>query len=684
MVASLQPPPLRRSRRARSIATGSGSPAARRPLKPEPSSSDLLRLEAVADRLLSITARRSPPQDKLSTAQVTVKPQPLQSSFIPELGNPSRVRCQQPSHLHSRVKLTRPARPRLLCSRATLHVTSMLGKCDFAVRTRLSKSPRCMLAYRIKVVPTWVSFGITTFLGQRSPTGPPIVLGVPLGSPKTSYVPLGSHVERVRERASSWAGVEVRAKASWQATRRKISPRKGARRGGARGGRGAGRIQPKEQPVVQAANPTAPVTQADLAAMEQYYQDMLQAPLAPFLAMQQTQAAPAQAQTVPPPASVEAQPASVQLSVKAKHLRDFRKYNPKTFDGSMDNPTKAQMWLTSIEKISKYMKCPDDQKVQYAVFFLEDRGTAWWETAERMLGGDYAKQQKFLNLEQGDMTVEQYDANFDMLSCFAFDVVKDEKARTEKFVRGLRLDLQGIVRALRPTTHVDALCLTLDLSLHERVDPSKAADRGSALGQKRKVESQPDVTPQRNLRLGGVFQRHRRELAAAGRTLRDYLFVLAVEEFMEVVAWPRVEFTSSAGNQGMPPTLVLENSLRLPRTGHPLPNREEFLPLLVRRPSELHVGSEVESLSGVLSVSTPSEEDFDVILGMDWLSANHASIDYFRKEVVFNPPFGTSFKFKGAGIVCIPKVISAMKASKLLSQGRGKGKGKGKMTSDQK
>ncbi|KAA0035205.1 hypothetical protein E5676_scaffold991G00350 [Cucumis melo var. makuwa] len=30
------------------------------------------------------------------------------------------------------------------------------------------------------------------------------VLGVPLGSPKTSYVPLGSHVPRVRKRASSW------------------------------------------------------------------------------------------------------------------------------------------------------------------------------------------------------------------------------------------------------------------------------------------------------------------------------------------------------------------------------------------------------------------------------------------------------------------------------------------------
>ena len=92
---------------------------------------------------------------------------------------------------------------------------------------------------------------------------------------------------------------------------------------------------------MQAANPNAPVTQTDLAAMEQRYQDMLQAALAPFLAAQQIQAALIQAQTVPPPASVGVQPAPVQLSVEAKHLRDFRKYNPQTFDGSMDNPTRC-------------------------------------------------------------------------------------------------------------------------------------------------------------------------------------------------------------------------------------------------------------------------------------------------------------------------------------------------------
>ncbi|KAA0050376.1 ty3-gypsy retrotransposon protein [Cucumis melo var. makuwa] len=141
---------------------------------------------------------------------------------------------------------------------------------------------------------------------------------------------------------------------------------------------------------------------------------------------------------------------------------------------------------------------------------------------------------------------------------------------------------------------------------------------------------------------------------------------------MEVVAWPGAEFASGAGNQGIPLTLVLGNPLRLPHTSLPLFSRKEFLPLPVRRLSEL-----VEPLNGILSVSTPSGEvllskekikacqveienqrldvtllvldmqDFDVILGIDWLSANHASIDCFHKEVVFNPPSGTSFKFKG-------------------------------------
>ncbi|KAA0025483.1 uncharacterized protein E5676_scaffold1112G00490 [Cucumis melo var. makuwa] len=83
------------------------------------------------------------------------------------------------------------------------------------------------------------------------------------------------------------------------------------------------RTQPDEQLAVQTANPTAAVTQVDLAAVEQRYQNMLKDVLAPFQAAQQIPPASAQA-------LVESQIMPDQLSIEAKYLSDFRKYHPKT------------------------------------------------------------------------------------------------------------------------------------------------------------------------------------------------------------------------------------------------------------------------------------------------------------------------------------------------------------------
>ena len=48
--------------------------------------------------------------------------------------------------------------------------------------------------------------------------------------------------------------------------------------------------------------------------------------------------------------------------------------------------------------------------------------------------------------------------------------------------------------------------------------------------------------------------------------------------------------------------------------------------------------------------------DFDVILGIDWLSAKHASIDSTRKDVVFNPSSMASFSLRGQGLWSYPKL----------------------------
>ena len=61
--------------------------------------------------------------------------------------------------------------------------------------------------------------------------------------------------------------------------------------------------------------------------------------------------------------------------------------------------------------------------------------------------------------------------------------------------------------------------------------------------------------------------------------------------------------------------------------------------------------------------------DFDVILGMNLLAVNYACIDCHSGEVLFQPPSGDSFRFKGTKSQNIPKVISAVKAKRLMNQG---------------
>ncbi|TYK06481.1 pol protein [Cucumis melo var. makuwa] len=63
-----------------------------------------------------------------------------------------------------------------------------------------------------------------------------------------------------------------------------------------------------------------------------------------------------------------------------------------------------------------------------------------------------------------------------------------------------------------------------------------------------------------------------------------------------------------------------------------------------------------------------AEKAGTVVIGMDWLSDINANIDCSCNEVVFNLHTKASFKYKGARIMVLPKVILAMKASKLLNQ----------------
>ena len=58
--------------------------------------------------------------------------------------------------------------------------------------------------------------------------------------------------------------------------------------------------------------------------------------------------------------------------------------------------------------------------------------------------------------------------------------------------------------------------------------------------------------------------------------------------------------------------------------------------------------------------------DFDVILGMNWLSRHHATMNCYRKEVRFCKPGETEVVFYALWKILPNSIMTAMKASKMV------------------
>ncbi|KAA0053351.1 ty3-gypsy retrotransposon protein [Cucumis melo var. makuwa] len=452
--------------------------------------------------------------------------------------------------------------------------------------------------------------------------------------------------------------------------KKEMPPRRGARRGGRGGrGRGAGHVQPEVQPVAQATDLAAPVTHADLAAMEQRFRDLI-------MQMREQQQQPAPPAPAPAPALVLVVPQVVpdQLSAEAKHLRDFRKYNPTTFDGSLEDPIRAQLWYCMVG--------------DYRENARGDVGQITWQQFKESFYAKFfsaslrdAKRQEFLNLEQGDMTVEQYDTEFDMLSHFIPKMIATEAARADKFVRGLRLDIQGWFELSDPPL----------MPMHYAWQWISVYRRGLT-----RLRSQVEVRPRdRKERLSSsLFQCH------SGTSDQVVSFAISSKNLLRQGKLlggsrcvPLVGSTIWAINQGTGAPhqgkVFATNKSEAERAGTvvtgTLPVLGHYaLVLFDSRSSHsfissafvLHARLEVEPLHHVLSESTPSGECMlskEKVKACQIEIAGHVIevtlIDCSHKEVAFNPPSMASFKFKGEGSRSLPQVISAIRASKLLSQG---------------
>lgn len=181
-------------------------------------------------------------------------------------------------------------------------------------------------------------------------------------------------------------------------------------------------------------------------------------------------------------------------------MMDFLKLKPKEFSGSID-PKIVEHWVDEMDKIFALMQCTEVQKVRFATHMLTGEAGQWWKMTKRITpvidGPDATwemfldlfnkkyfpacvraeKQKEFVDLEQGEMTVAEYEAKFTELSRYYPELVANEFQRAKKFERGLKGIIRVRLTPLMLETYASvverALLIERDIKEYDKIKESK-------------------------------------------------------------------------------------------------------------------------------------------------------------------------------------------------------------------
>ncbi|XP_062114708.1 uncharacterized protein LOC133825830 [Humulus lupulus] len=136
----------------------------------------------------------------------------------------------------------------------------------------------------------------------------------------------------------------------------------------------------------------------------------------------------------------------------------FRKLHPPPFEGGVDL-MEAEEWMSSMESIFELMQLEDQAKVSRATYMLKKDARIWWENTKfihdvramtwagfvQVFNEQFynetiraSKVDEFVNLIQGNTIVALYAQQFNRLAKFAGNLVANEEAKVDKFMRGLK------------------------------------------------------------------------------------------------------------------------------------------------------------------------------------------------------------------------------------------------------
>ncbi|XP_058217379.1 uncharacterized protein LOC131328453 [Rhododendron vialii] len=147
-------------------------------------------------------------------------------------------------------------------------------------------------------------------------------------------------------------------------------------------------------------------------------------------------------------------------------MNEFCKCRPPTFHGDT-NPVVAETWLNEVKMILRTLGITQDgDRVALTTYQLKGEARYWWDLMEAthtianltfaqfeaLFFDKYfptplrlAKEQEFLNLKQGTLTVTQYAAKFEELSRYALTSIPTEDKKARRFEWGLTTARKAVV-----------------------------------------------------------------------------------------------------------------------------------------------------------------------------------------------------------------------------------------------
>ena len=218
-----------------------------------------------------------------------------------------------------------------------------------------------------------------------------------------------------------------------------------------------------------------------------------------------------QAEVTPPSAQPETSSKAAGLSMTDK-LAKFKKFAPTPFKEAK-TPEEADEWLTELEGILETLKTEEEDKIPFTEFLLQGEAREWWKIEKANFKGatltwkDFReiflscyfptsvceqKEQEFLYLKQGNLSIMQYDREFRKLAQFAPSLVVAEKDRMKRFLNGMKPIMQKDLSISDFSTHAELLnkALKLERGYNQLHAYQNQGDRKRACYQKKVAKSQ--------------------------------------------------------------------------------------------------------------------------------------------------------------------------------------------------